>query len=70
MCKLSVTVVRMLMSAVKFRSYPAGCAEQSECSEERGSSKQSLLLCGFPAVLHLKWTKHSVIILTGLLTDM
>ncbi len=54
---LSVTVVRALMRAVKVRSYPAECSEQSGRSEETESSKQSLLSRGFPTGLRLRGTK-------------
>lgn len=41
-------------------SYPAECAELSAHSEEKASSKQSLLLCSFPAALHLQRTKDNI----------
>lgn len=53
---LSETVV--LMRQMNMRSYPAECAEQSGCSEEKESSKQSLLRCGFPTGLRLRDKKN------------
>lgn len=52
---LSVTVV--LMRLMRIRSYLVECSEQSGRSAEKESSKQSLLLCGSPTGLHLRWTK-------------
>lgn len=52
---LSDTVV--LIRRMNMRSYLAECVEQSGRSEEKESSKQSLLLFGFPTGLHLRLTK-------------